>query len=285
MATTLTVTRKLSLSGLFRNVADLTTPNEPIAINVTKAYGAGSGADQADEFVADNRSVAAAPETIDLTSTLTNAFGTTASFTKIREMTIVNKSTTAGEKLTLSGSLLDGMSGGSTTQATATLTLTTNPLDTETVTIDGKTYTFQDTLTDVDGNVKIGATASISVINLAAAIDVDAGGEGVAYAASTTKHKTVNAVASSNTVVATAITGPTRGNALATTETLSDGSWGGATLSGGTGPEEFVEAGGIWHRSSPIDGFTVTDGSQDELNVDPGAVNTISYDVIVVGVT
>ena len=152
MATTLILTRKLSLSGLYKNVADLTTPNEPIAINVTKAYGAGSGANQLDEFVADNRSVAAGPETIDLTETLANAFGVAASFTKIREITIVNKSTTAGEKLTLSGSLLDGMSAGNTVKATGTLTLTANPLNTETVTIDGKVYTFQTSMTDVDGN-------------------------------------------------------------------------------------------------------------------------------------
>lgn len=285
---TLTITSKYSLSGLFQKVADLTTPNEPIAIAKSKAYTSGSAANQADEFVADNRSVAAAPEMIDLTSTLVNAFGETVSLTKIREIAIVNRSTTSGEVLTLSGNLLDGMSagsGGSTTQASGTLTLTTNPLDTETVTIDGKTYTFQTTLTDVDGNVKIGASSTISAINLNAAIMVTSGGEGVAYAASTTVHPTVTSTQSTNTITVTAFTGPTRGNVIATTETLSDGSWGGATLSGGTGPEEFVEAGGMWIRTSPIDGFVVTDDTQDELNVDPGAVNTISYDIIVVGVT
>ena len=284
MATTLTLTRKLSFDGLYKNVADLTTPNEPIAINVTQPYGAGSGANQLDEFVADNRSVAAAPETIDLTSTLTNAFGVVASFTKIREITIVNKSATAGEKLTLSGSLLDGMSGGNTVKAGGTLTLTTNPLDTETVTVGSKVYTFQTSLTDVNGNVKIGASSTVSATNLAAAMNLSAGA-GTIYATSMTKHPTVGGVGASNTVIAVSLTGPTVGNAIATTETLTDGSWGGATLSGGTGAEEFVEAGGVWHRSSPIDGFTVTNTTQDELNVDPGATDTISYDIIVAGVT
>lgn len=281
---TLKLATKYSLSGLFENVADLTTPNEPIAINKTKEYTSGSAANQADEFVADNRSVAAAPETIDLTSTLINAFGTVASFTKIREIIIHNRSTTAGETLTLSGNLLDGMGGGSTTKATETLTLTTNPLDTETVTIGSKVYTFQTALTDVDGNVLIGATSTISATNLAAAINLTSGA-GTIYAASMTKHPTVSGVPVTNTVLAVALTGPTRGNAIATTETLSDGSWGGATLSGGVGPEESVEVGGMWIRTSPIDGFVVTQLTQDELNVDPGASNTISYDIIVVGIT
>lgn len=56
--------------------------------------------------------------------------------------------------------------------ATGILTLTGQPLDTQTVVIDGKTYIFQTTLTDVDGNVVIGANASESLDNLIAAIDL-----------------------------------------------------------------------------------------------------------------
>ena len=67
------------------------------------------------------------------------------------------------------------------------LTLTGLPLDTETVTIGTKVYTFQTTLTDVDGNVLIGATASDSLDNLIAGIMLTAGA-GTTYAASMTEN-------------------------------------------------------------------------------------------------
>src|SRR5688572_6823509 len=82
--------------------------------------------------------------------------------------------------------------GGASVQATQTLTLTGNALDTETVVINGKTYTFQDTLTNVDGNVKTGASAAASITNLIAAITLGAG-SGTAYAAATTLHSTFTA--------------------------------------------------------------------------------------------
>ena len=119
--------------------------------------------------------------------------------------------------------------------ATGVLTLTGNAVDTETVTIGTKTYTFQATLTDVDGNVLIGATASDSLDNLIAAITLGAG-SGTLYAASTTLHPTVTAAAGAgDTMDATAKSTGTGGNSIATTETLTNGSWGAATLSGGSG--------------------------------------------------
>ena len=65
------------------------------------------------------------------------------------------------------------------------LDLTGLPLDTETTVIGSKTYTWQDTLTDVDGNVHIGATASDCIDNLIAAIILGSG-SGTDYAASMT---------------------------------------------------------------------------------------------------
>jgi hypothetical protein len=56
------------------------------------------------------------------------------------------------------------------TAATGVVTLTGLPLDTETLTIDGKVYTFQDTLTDVDGNIHIQATAAAQITAIVAAI-------------------------------------------------------------------------------------------------------------------
>jgi len=118
-------------------------------------------------------------------------------------------------------------------EATGILTLTGQPLNNETVVIDAKTYTFQTTLTDVDGNVLIGAAATNSIDNLIAAITLGAGA-GTTYATSTTLHPTVTAAAGAgDTMDATAKLAGTAGNSLATTETLTNGSWGNATLTGG----------------------------------------------------
>ena len=120
--------------------------------------------------------------------------------------------------------------------ATGTLTFGSNPSATQTVTIDTKTYTFQATLTDVDGNVHIGATASDSLDNLIAAINLGAG-SGTAYAASMTLHPTVSAAAGAgDTMDATCILGGTQGNLIATTDTVTGNpNWGAVTLTGGTG--------------------------------------------------
>lgn len=115
---------------------------------------------------------------------------------------------------------------------TGTLTLTGQPLDTETVTIGTKVYTFQTALTDVDGNVLIGADAEESLDNLVAAVNL-AAGAGTTYAASMT--------APSENVVAVDGAGTTLevydidSAGIATTETLTNGSWGGATVTPGTG--------------------------------------------------
>lgn len=117
--------------------------------------------------------------------------------------------------------------------ATGTLTLTNQPLDTETVVIGGKTYTFETVLTNVNGHVLIGATAEDSLDNLVAAINLGAGA-GTLYAAATTLHATVSATdGAGTTVIVTAKTAGSGGNAIATTDTLTNGSWGGATLAGG----------------------------------------------------
>lgn len=64
------------------------------------------------------------------------------------------------------------------------------PLNTETITIDGKVYTYQTSLTNVDGNVLIGSDAEESLDNLVAAINL-ADGAGTIYAADMTAHLTM----------------------------------------------------------------------------------------------
>ena len=106
-----------------------------------------------------------------------------------------------------------------------TLTLGANAGDTNTVTIGVKVYTFQTTLTDVDGNVLIGASASASIDNLIAAINL-AAGAGTTYADSMTAHP--------NNIFATVGAGDTMDievtdSVVATTDALANGNWGAVT--------------------------------------------------------
>ena len=121
------------------------------------------------------------------------------------------------------------------TAASQTLTASGNLQNTETVVVGGKTYTFQDTLTDSDGNVKVGATAAASLDNLYAAINLGSGA-GTAYAASMTINTEVYATAETDTtVVVKAYTPGSVGNLIASTETAANAAWGAATLANGAG--------------------------------------------------
>lgn len=116
--------------------------------------------------------------------------------------------------------------GGLDAAAVNSIEFTGNAVDGETLTIDGKTYTFQDTLTDVDGNVQIGALPADTVDNVRAAINLDSGA-GTAYAASTTVHPTVSAtdVDLPPTLEVTAKAIGIGGNAITVSETLTAARW------------------------------------------------------------
>lgn len=127
-------------------------------------------------------------------------------------------------------------------QASVVGTGTANFANTETVVVGGKTYTFQDTLTDSDGNVHVGTDLEESIDNLFDAINAGRGftdtgeGSGTGYADSMTKNKQVYASAQdATTVTVTACVPGTIGNLIASTETGANFSWAGATLASGTG--------------------------------------------------
>tara|TARA_R110000772_G_scaffold153261_1_gene264246 strand:+ start:15922 stop:18228 length:2307 start_codon:yes stop_codon:yes gene_type:complete len=128
--------------------------------------------------------------------------------------------------LTLTSNLSAGVA------ATGTLAATGNLLDGETVEIGGKTYTLQTTLTNVDGNVLIGATQGDTIDNLAAALDLS-GVAGTDYALGMTAQGDVTGVNTADDLVITALVKGTAGDAITTTETSATASWGGATLAGG----------------------------------------------------
>lgn len=127
---------------------------------------------------------------------------------------------------------VDGLAKGF--YATGVLTFSGQPNNGDTVTIDSKTYTFQTSLTDSDGNVKIGADAEESARNFVSAINLFVPGAGDHYAASMTVHPTVGALRNDNLVEVTAEERGTDGNSIVTTETGANLAFGGSTLDGGT---------------------------------------------------
>ena len=116
--------------------------------------------------------------------------------------------------------------------AVGTLTLTGQPADTETVTIGTKVYTFQTTLTNVDGNVKIGANASGTIDNLIAAINLTAGA-GTTYAALMTENDAgVYAAVGAGDTMTLYVNTATE---IDTTEAASNTAWGATKTVLGTG--------------------------------------------------
>lgn len=120
--------------------------------------------------------------------------------------------------------------------ASGVLTLTGNALNNETVTIDGVTYTFKTALSvgpAVAYEILIGAAATNTLDNLIAAMN-SSGGVGTTYSTGTLIHPTVSGAAGAgDTMNATARAAGLSGNSIITTDTLTAGSWGDATLSGG----------------------------------------------------
>lgn len=109
----------------------------------------------------------------------------------------------------------------------------------ETVTIDGVVYSFVDVLSETNGasaianQVLFGADSAAALDNLKSAINGTAGA-GTTYSTGTTAHPTVNATTNANdSQVIEANTKGTAGNSIAVSDTLTNGSWGAATLAGG----------------------------------------------------
>jgi hypothetical protein len=103
----------------------------------------------------------------------------------------------------------------------------------DTFTINGRTYTMQTTLTNVNNNVKSTGVLATDLANLAKAINLT-GVAGTDYAAAQTINADVSAVAAATTLTVTAKLGGTAGNAFATTKTGTAGNtWASGTLTGG----------------------------------------------------
>lgn len=144
------------------------------------------------------------------------------------------------------GSLTVGVQPIGENKANNILQLATIPTNADTITIDGKPYTFQTVLTQFDGNVAIGGSLAQAQLNLERAIKLSGGIPGTDYANNMTVHPTVTISAFGASVVdeaiVTAKVAGTAGNSIATISSLSAGGDGftSGTLLLGTNPDTFT---------------------------------------------
>ncbi len=118
--------------------------------------------------------------------------------------------------------------------ARGTLTFTGQPLNTETVTIDGIVYTYNTTLGGAN-SVLIGASVEASIKNLIDAISATSDKLGDTVGTGTVAHTTASASEGvGDRLIAIAVAKGTPGNDVATTETVTTASWAAATLVGGS---------------------------------------------------
>ncbi len=116
-------------------------------------------------------------------------------------------------------------------KASGILSFNGNAVDAETITIGITVYRFVTVLVQAY-DILIGASASLTILNLIAAINAGAG-EGTEYGTGTLEHPDVVSSHSPGIMNAVAkITGPA-GNTIVTTSTTISATWGAATLEGG----------------------------------------------------
>lgn len=128
------------------------------------------------------------------------------------------------------------------TNASGTVTFSATPSNNDTITIGNfagpaTVYTMKTALTGAAYEVLIGASASTALDNLKSAIN-GTSGEGSTYGVGTMRNSSVVATTkTSSTLVVQANMPGTAGNALATTDTGANISWGAATLASGAASE------------------------------------------------
>jgi hypothetical protein len=173
------------------------------------------------EIAAGAVDAAALAATIDLAATSFTSF-------TIEEGTPVN-AVAAAQTLTLTGVIVPGSHAESVVTSDAT-----NVAEDETLTIGSTVYRFRDTLAQAY-DVKIGASAAITLDNLKAAINAS-GTPGTEYFTGTLAHPTVVATDNNDTTQKVVARVPgTAANTAATTTTASHLSFPDTTLGGGTG--------------------------------------------------
>ena len=86
---TLTATLKAALTAVYQGSPDVGTLKQEITYSASASLSNGTGANQANALWADTRTLSAsATENLDLAGVLTDAFGSTLTFTKIKALLI-----------------------------------------------------------------------------------------------------------------------------------------------------------------------------------------------------
>lgn len=168
-------------------------------------------------------------------------------------------------------------SAASTAFAKATLTLSGAVSNNDTVTIGNKTYTFKTALTPTEGEVLIGGSAAIALDNLKSAVN-HTGTPDTDYSCAAA-HTQVNATTNTDTtqLFVSKVIG-TASNAYASTETMANGSFGGATFSGGLALAQFVTV-----VTSETDLTYAWKESADNITYGSALTTTGIYDVATAG--
>lgn len=100
----LTTYLDLAMRWVYTNPLDLTTPTDNANVSLSDSLTNGTGAvDTADIVWSDTRTLAATTENLDLAGSLTNAFGATITFARIKGIIIHNKNSSVGAVLTVGG--------------------------------------------------------------------------------------------------------------------------------------------------------------------------------------
>lgn len=108
MADTLTGRCSLSINWVHTKDLDLSDPVDRFSLVMEEAFAAGSGSGQVNKAFRDNRTLAGgANEELDLAGGLTDAFGATLTFTKIKVLAIRNNADSA---LSVGGAAANGFS-------------------------------------------------------------------------------------------------------------------------------------------------------------------------------
>jgi hypothetical protein len=149
---------------------------------------------------------------------------------RIKSISIISKDTNVDLS---NGATVVAAEASTGADTDATITLTSNgtaPADGVTVTVGGKVYTFQTTLTNVDGNVLIGSTANAAAAldNLKSAVNLSTGA-GTTYATAMTAHPKITATTNTDTtqvfVASVGASSGRAGNDLTGADTSATLSW------------------------------------------------------------
>ena len=123
------------------------------------------------------------------------------------------------------------------TSPTTTLTLSGNAVAAETITIGGITYTFRTSVSNTTPyEIKVGAAATNTLDNIKDAVNctTSVATVGTDYSQATKRNPLVTAGAKTSTTLVFTVTDTNVGGSTATTETMTNGSFTGSTLSAGT---------------------------------------------------